>query len=122
MSEQELLMKIANGEIKDKTKVKFDDDIIYEYWEEDKKLHGFSIDKLAFSESPTRLFSIGRLSNKVEVLEEDKEIEDTKYMRHHEGNGKCYIESKGHKYYVPYDLLLLIDDLVKELNELKIGK
>ena len=58
----------------------------------------------------------------VEIIEEDKEIEDPKYMRHHEGNGKCYIESKGHKYYVPYDLLLLIDDLVKVVNTLKKGK
>ena len=59
------------------------------------------------------------LNDEVEIIEEDKEIEDTRYMRHFEGNGKCYVESKGHKYYVPYDLLLLIDNLTKEVNKLK---
>lgn len=68
------------------------------------------------------LSSTDALLEEVDVLSEDKEIEDTKYMRHHEGDGKCYIESKGHKYYVPYDLLLLIDDLVKAVNELRKGK
>ena len=118
----DLLNKIANGEEVPK-KIKWED-TIYAYSEYDKDYLEFP-----FSEDEYKgLFDMKDsiltqyLNDEVEVLEEDKEIEDTKYMRHHEGNGKCYIESKGHKYYVPYDLLLLIDNLVKEVNELKKGK
>ena len=118
----DLLNKIANGEEVPK-KIRIIDvyscDLIFDEEQKDYSVNGnyyMFADQFEYKK-PDEILNI-----EVEIIEEDKEIEDTKYMRHHEGNGKCYIKSKGHKYYVPYDLLLLIDNLVKAVNELKKGK
>ena len=60
-------------------------------------------------------YNYSGLNDEIEEVEDKgyEDIEDTRYMKHFEGNGKCYVESKGHKYYVPYDLLLLIDALIR---------
>ena len=114
MSEQELLMKIANGEIKDKTKVKFDDGIIYEFWEEDEELHGFLVDERRFGNSPIRLFRLGNLSNKVEVLEEDKEIEEIPFNNGMKEFIDVYHELEHYNY--------KINEIRIAVNELKKGK
>lgn len=121
----DLFVKIANGEEVPK-KIKYKG-VIREYDYDDKDYIAYKAGEELYLfydvlKSGTGDEFVKELNNEVEIIEEDKEIEDTKYMRHHEGDGKCYIESKGHKYYVPYDLLLLIDDLVKAVNELKKGK
>ena len=112
MSEQELLMKTANGEIKDKTKVKFDDGVIYEFWEEDEKFHGFLVDERRFGKSPTRTFSLGRLSNKVELIEEDKEISKITKEEFERLDKRTLLEL----------IVKNQNELIDEINELKKGK
>lgn len=71
----DLLNKIAKGELEDKTKVKFGSEI-YEFWEEDKKIHGRSSITYDFQKNITRNLDWDKLDDEVEIIEEEKEIEN----------------------------------------------
>ena len=86
----DLLNKIAKGELEDKTKVKFGSEI-YEFWEEDKKIHARSTITYEFHKNITRVLDWDKLDDEVEIIDE-KNISKLEIKQN--GNLNYYIENE----------------------------
>ena len=107
----DLLNKIANGEEVPK-KIKYND-TTYTYHERVEKIYGFVDEQGTYLEE--QYYITGVLNHEVEIIEEDKEIEELDAISY-------YDETKT-LYQIDYEKAQdKINELVKAVNELKKGK